>query len=154
MLWAMILGQILRASSFYALESLVRSGRRRSLGITHKFGNDALSYFSERLDPRPTRQAAIQIVRQAKRNKAFHNTAFIGLALDGTTMGRCEQKRCDLCRPWRRSGSDEIAGYRHNLVMLSVVGTGLSLPIDVEPYGKGDSEYAAGQRLLRRTIPN
>jgi hypothetical protein len=37
--------------------------------------------------------------------------------------------------------------------MLSVVGTGLSLPIDVEPYGPDDSEYAAGQRLLQRVIP-
>ena len=136
MLWAIILGQILRAASFHALESLVRSGRRCSLGVTHPFGNDALSYFSERLDPTPTRQAAIQIVRLAKRNKAFQNTARIGLA-----------------RPWRRAGSEQIAGYRHHLVMLSVVGTGLSLPIDVEPYGPGDSEYAAGQRLLRRTIP-
>ena len=152
MLWTILLGQILRASSFHALESLVRSGRRRSLGVTHPFGNDALSYFSERLDPAPTRQAAIQIVRQAKRNKAFQNTTFIGLALDGTTAGRSQQKQCDLCRPWRHSGSDQIAGYRHHLVMLSVVGTGLSLPIDVEPYGPGDSEYAAGQRLLRRTI--
>jgi hypothetical protein len=33
-----------------------------------------------------------------------------------------------------------------------VVGTGLSLPCDGEPYGPGDSEYAAGQRLLRRVI--
>ena len=153
MLWAIILGQILRASSFHALESLVRSGRRRSLGVTHHFGNDALSYFSERLDPTLTRCAAIQIVRQAKRNKAFQNTAFIGLALDGTTTGRCQSKRCPLCRPWRRAGSDQIAGYRHHLVMLSVVGTELSLPIDVEPYGPGNSEYTAGQRLLRRTIP-
>jgi hypothetical protein len=39
------------------------------------------------------------------------------------------------------------------LVMLSVVGTGLCLPSDVEPYGPGDSEYAAAQRLLRRVIP-
>jgi hypothetical protein len=153
MLWAILLGQILRASSFHALESLVRSGRRRSLGVPRKFGNDALCYFSERLDPAPTRRAAIQIVRQAKRNKAFHNTAFIGLALDGTTAGRCQQKHCDLCRPWRGAGSRQIAGYRHHLVMLSVVGTGLSLPIDVEAYGPGDSEYAAGQRLLRRVIP-
>lgn len=153
MLWTILLGQILRASSFHALESLVRSGRRRSLGVSHPFGNDALSYFSERLDPAPTRAAAIQIVRQAKRNKAFQNTTFIGLALDGTTAGRSQQKQCSLCRPWRRPGSQQIAGYRHHLVMLSVVGTGLSLPIDVEPYGPGDSEYAAGQRLLRRTIP-
>jgi len=28
--------------------------------------------------------------------------------------------------------------------------TGLSLPFDAEPYGPGDSEYAAGQRLLAR----
>ena len=37
-------------------------------------------------------------------------------------------------------------------MLISVVGTGLSLPFDVEPYGPGDSEYAAGQRLLRRVI--
>jgi hypothetical protein len=36
--------------------------------------------------------------------------------------------------------------------MVSVVGTGLSLPLDVEPYGPGDSEYSAGQRLLRRAV--
>jgi hypothetical protein len=32
------------------------------------------------------------------------------------------------------------------------VGTGLSLPFDAEPYGPGDSEYAAGQRLLARAV--
>jgi hypothetical protein len=36
------------------------------------------------------------------------------------------------------------------MVSISVVGTGLSLPFDAEPYGPGDSEYAAGQRLLAR----
>jgi hypothetical protein len=34
--------------------------------------------------------------------------------------------------------------------MISVVGTGLTLPFDVEPYGPGDSEYEAGQRAVRR----
>jgi hypothetical protein len=38
--------------------------------------------------------------------------------------------------------------------MISVVGTGLTLPLDVEPYGPGDSEYSAGRRLLRRTAGN
>lgn len=37
-------------------------------------------------------------------------------------------------------------------MLLTVVGTGLTLPIDVEPYGPGDSEYAAAQRLLRRAV--
>ena len=153
MLWAMVLGQILRESSFHALERLVGWARRGSLGVSRKFGDDALGYFTERLDPTPTRRAALQVVRQAKRNKAFQDSPFLGLALDGTTVGRCRQQQCGLCRPWRRSASEPIAGYRHHLVMLSVVGTGLTLPIDVEPFGPGDSEYAAGQRLLRRVIP-
>jgi hypothetical protein len=46
----------------------------------------------------------------------------------------------------------EIVGYRHQATVISVVGTGPSLPFDVEPYGPGDSEYAAGQRLLRRAV--
>jgi Transposase DDE domain len=152
MLWALLLGQILRESSFHALESLVGAARRRRLGISRKFGDDALAYFTERLEAAPTPHAALQIVRQAKRNKALQNCPWIGLALDGTTAGRCREKHCPLCRPFRDS-KEQIVGYRHHLVMLSVVGTGLSLPLDVEPYGPGDSEYAAGQRLLRRVIP-
>ena len=35
-----------------------------------------------------------------------------------------------------------------------MVGTGLTLPVDVEPYGPGDSEYNAGRRLLRRAVGN
>ena len=33
-----------------------------------------------------------------------------------------------------------------------MVGTGLTLPLDVEPYGPEDSEYAASQRLLTRVV--
>lgn len=45
-----------------------------------------------------------------------------------------------------------MVGYRHHRVMISVVGAGLALPFDVEPYGPGDSEYAAGRRLPRRAV--
>ena len=38
--------------------------------------------------------------------------------------------------------------------MVSVVGTGLVLPFDVEPYGPGDSEFNASRRLLRRAVHN
>lgn len=54
-----------------------------------------------------------------------------------------------------RSGTskkEEIVGYGHKLVMVSVTGTGLSLPLDIEPYGPGDSEYSAGQRLVQRAV--
>jgi hypothetical protein len=46
----------------------------------------------------------------------------------------------------------EITGYGHDVVMISVVSAALTLPFDVEPYGPGDSEYSAGQRVLRRSI--
>jgi hypothetical protein len=53
-----------------------------------------------------------------------------------------------------RDQKREILSYHHKLVMLSVVGTGLTLPFDVEPYGPGNSEYNAGRRFLRRAVGN
>lgn len=151
LLWSLLIGQVLRASSFLAVERLVRSSARRALHVSMAFSDDALGYFTERLDPAPTRAALARTLHQAKRNKAFENTGGIGLAVDGTTAGRCVTSTCRLCRPYRNA-DHQIVGYRHHLVLVSVVGTGLSLPFDVEPYGSGDSEYATGQRLLRRAI--
>jgi hypothetical protein len=153
LLWAMLVGQILRECSFAAVEALVCSSARPALGVSRTFGDDALGYFVERADPNVTRMAAVAAIRQAKRNKAFEGSRFIGLALDGTRAGGSEEKICFLCRPTKNK-KEEIIGYHHSAVMLSVVGTGLSLPFDVEPYGPGDSEYTAGQRLLRRAMEN
>ena len=149
LLWALLAGQWLRQTSFFAIEQLVNDAGPRKLGLQTGFGDDALSYFTERLDPVPTRQALIDALHRAKRNKAFENSRSIGLAIDGTTVGRCRESDCDWCRPYRNA-EKQIVGYKHHLVMISVVGAGLSLPFDVEPYGPKDSEYAAGQRLLRR----
>jgi hypothetical protein len=151
--WSMLMGQLLRACSFHSVEALVCSSARSSLKVSVSFGDDALGYFTERLDADSTRQAAVQVLDRAKRNKAFDGAAFIGLAIDGTTSGRGQHQGCWLCRPFRNH-KKEIVGYRHHCVMISVVGTGLSLPFDVEPYGPGDSEYSAGQRLLRRAVQN
>src|SRR5499433_1890661 len=151
LLWALLVGQILRQYSFHALEALVRSAARRNLSLSAAFSDDALGYFTERLDPGPTRQALLSLVRRAKRNKAFEDCYRIGLAMDGTGAGWRTHAGCALCRP-RRNAQKQILGYQHSLVLISVVGTGLSLPFDVEPFGPGDSEYAAGQRLLRRVI--
>jgi hypothetical protein len=119
--------------------------------VFQSFGDDTLSYFTERLDPDRTREALIDTLRRAKRNKAFHNSAFLGLAIDGTSAGRSNTSGCALCRP-QRNAKKEVIGYGHQLATISVVGTGLSLPFDAEPYGPGDSEYAAGQRLLARAV--
>lgn len=153
LLWGLIMGVLLRRAAFAGIEALVCSRARRALEVSQSFGDDALAYFTARLDPAVTRRATVTALRQAKRHKAFDDCRFIGLALDGTGAGRSRQKACPLCRPYRNP-KREIVGYHHKLVMLSVVGTGLTLPLDVEPYGPGDSEYNAARRLLRRTVQN
>jgi len=153
LVWALLMGAWLRRAAFAAIEALVGSPARRALEVSRSFGDDALSYFTERLDPAVTRRALVMAVRQAKRNKAFQDCPFIGLALDGTGAGRSQEPGCEWCRP-HRNQKKEIVGYHHKLVMISVVGTGLTLHLDVEPYGPGDSEYSAGRRLLRRTLAN
>lgn len=153
LLWALLIGQLLRECSYHGVEALVHSSARRALRVSHRFGDDSLAYFTERLDPAATRAAAVTAIRQAKRNKAFDDSRLIGLAVDGTGAGHTREKLCDLCRPFRDK-TKKIVGYGHQFVMITIVGTGLSLPFDIEPYGPGDSEYAAGQRLVRRAIGN
>ena len=151
LLWSILIGCLLRQSAFRAIEAWVRSSARRALRVSRTFGDDALRYFTERLSPVPTRAALASVLRRAKRNKAFEGCRFVGLALDGTAGGRRRESKvsCGLCRPFHNAAR-EVVGYRHHLVLAAVVGGPLTLPVDVEPYGPGDSEYAAGQRLLRR----
>ena len=151
LLWSILLGCLLRQSAFRAIEAWVSSSARRALRVSRAFSDDTLRYFTERLSAAPTRAALASVLQRAKRNKAFEACRFVGLVLDGTTGGRRRkaQPSCGLCRPYRNAAR-EIVGYRHHLVLAVVVGGSLTLPVDVEPYGPGDSEYAAGQRLLRR----
>ena len=151
LLRGLLVARLLREVSFAAIEALVGSPARRGMGVRRSFGDDALGYFSERLDVERLRMTVAALVRQAKRNKAFEGSRWIGLALDGTGAGGSRERKCKWCRPIRNQ-KKEITGYGHKLVMVSVVGAGLSLPFDVEPYGPGDSEYSAGQRLLRRGV--
>jgi len=151
LLWSLLMGRWLRQGSYHAVEFLVRSQARLALGIARRFGDDALAYFTERVDPGAMRSALAGVVRRAKRNKAFDPRRWIGLALDGTGAGRSRQRRCRLCRP-RRDQRGQRRGYGHNLCLLSVVGAGLTLPVDVEPYRRGEGELTAGLRLVQRAV--
>ena len=151
LLWALIIGHVLREGAYHAIETLVRSAARRAVGVCQRFGDDTLSYFTERLDRERMRQALAQVLRRAKRNKTFENTRLIGLALDGTGAARSVLARCSLCRPIYGADS-EVVGHNHRFSLVSVVGTGFTLPFDVEPYGPGDSELGASRRLLARAV--
>ena len=151
LVWALVVGQVLRECSFHGVEALVRSPARRALRIARGFGDDTLAYFTERLDPGPTRRALGATVRRAKRNKALGPSRWVGVAIDGTGAGRCQTAGCALCHPVRDARA-QVSGYGHHFTLISVVGAGLALPFDVEPYGPGECEYVAGQRLLRRAV--
>jgi len=151
LLWALLISRLLREPSFHAVEQLVHSSVCRALCVSASFGDDALGYFTERLNAAGTRAALLGAIRLAKRNKVFDNCRFLGLAIDGTSAGRSRKPDCGLCRPFRNANK-EVTGYRHHFTAITVVGAGLSLPLDLEPYGPGDSEYAAGQRLVARVV--
>jgi hypothetical protein len=147
-----VIGHILRVTSFLRLEWLAHSPVCAELGLEGPFGDDTLAYCTARMDPEVTRLALVHALHQAKRNKAFENSRFIGLAVDGTGAGHTYKEPCLLCDPVK-DAKGEVHGHLHHFVLISVVGvSGLTLPVDVEPYGPGDSEYAAAQRLLRRVV--
>lgn len=118
-------------------------------GAVKPTGDDALAYVTERVDPAVIRQQMAATLKLAKCNKAFEETAFLGLAIDGTGAGRAIREPCSLCHPIKDAQGKTVSQL-HHFVMISVVGTGITLPFDVEPYGPGDSEYAGGKRLLKR----
>jgi hypothetical protein len=150
LLWALVAGHVLRDHSHRGVEALVEPCPS-SIGVGRSFGDDTLAYFTERLSPERLRQALNGLLRRAKRNKAFAGGRLIGLALDGSQGGGSSEKRCPWCVPCVND-KNEVTGYRHHFSMISVVGTGLSLPFDVEPYGPGGCESTASTCLLQRAI--
>ncbi|MGA3329017.1 MAG: hypothetical protein ABSF45_31605 [Terriglobia bacterium] len=112
LLWALLMGAWLRRTAFAGIEALVCSQARRALDVSQSFGDDALGYFTARLDPAVTRRAIVTALRQAKRHKAFDDCRFIGLALDGSSAGRSRKKVCKLSDQCGGNGSDVAFGCR------------------------------------------
>jgi hypothetical protein len=69
LLWTLLLGVLLRRATFAGMEALVRSSARRALDVSQRFGDDALGYFTERLDPAVTRLATVTAVRHPPRDR-------------------------------------------------------------------------------------
>jgi hypothetical protein len=147
--WAIVICVALRKSTFLAIERTVRSTLLKSLPISRRFSDDTLHYFCERVDVEATRAALIDVLRWAKRGKAFDRSLRIGWAIDGVTSGHSVQRCCPMCRPVVNDAG-RIIGYHHSAAVISLVGVDMTLPFDTEPYGPADSEYDAGKRLLVR----
>ncbi len=72
------------------------SPARPGLGVGAAFGDDALAYFTARLDPESTRAALGSDIHHAKRNVTY--------------------------------GEGATHGHSHHCALLTVVGTGITLP--------------------------
>jgi hypothetical protein len=151
LVWSQVICQILREPTFSGVEGMVRSSARASINVGRGFSDDTLSYFDERMDPEPTRKALASTVKAARKNKAFSGSGLIGLAIDGTGAGHTAKGGCELCHPVH-DPDGKGHGFIHHLCLATIVGTGNTLPLDVEPYGPGGSEYTAGQRLVERVV--
>lgn len=136
LVWALLASKILRVWAHAATEHLVGEVAG-ALGVGGSFSDDALGYFTERLDVAPLRQSLLEVLRWAKRSKVFERSVRLGLALDGSGVGHFKDQRCPLCHA-NKNAKDAVTGYGHKLVGASVVGSGLSLPLDVEYYLPGD----------------
>lgn len=150
LLWSFLIGTLLRRNAFHALEALAHSAARQNLKIPRKFGDDTLGYFTQRLAPAPLRQALLSVLRQAKRNKAFDRTFWIGLILDGTGAARSSRRGCGYCLPIRSQG--HLLGYNHKFSLACLTAGGLVLPADVELHRPGGGELEASRSLLRRLV--
>ena len=115
--WALLIGSILRINSANRLEWLVRSADPKELGLDRSFGDDAVRYFTERVDPEVIRRQAADMLKLAKSNKVFEESAFIGLAIDGTAAGDTTKEPCPFCHPinLRKAVELQMATYPQRL---------------------------------------
>ena len=62
------------------MEWLANFGHRKDLGVTRKFGDDALAYFTERVDTEVICHRSAETLKLVKCNKVFEEAAYIELA--------------------------------------------------------------------------
>ena len=56
-IWALLIGQIVRRSSYHGVEELVRSPARSALEVSRRFSEDSLGYCTEKLQAAKLRAA-------------------------------------------------------------------------------------------------
>src|ERR1700745_4465437 len=78
LLWALLLGQLLRECTFHGVESLVRISGCRALLVSRIFSDDTLGYFTERLDVGRCREALLGVLRRDKANKGLEKRRLFG----------------------------------------------------------------------------
>jgi len=145
----------LRLGSFNALEQQFRIPQRWDPWVgALKPSADTLGYALERYDPDPIRRMLTRIGQQAKRKKAlrrlYPDAYWVG-ALDGVETLKSRKRHClTCCTREIEVGGQTVTEYYHRDVVLQLVGVLPAFPLDQEAVLPGETETAAGLRLLER----
>lgn len=148
----------LRLGSLNALEQKFRDKKRRKkwerlLGDRPPSA-EAVGYFAERVDCDSLRLVLVFLYLCLQRNrhiKKFRIHGRLVLALDGHELFssyRLHCKKC--CQRTLKTKNGERAQFYHRIVVASLIGGPIPLPLDVEEVRPGEDEIAAAARLLER----
>ena len=112
--WSVGMGRILRVTSFLRLEWLVHSSARPGLGVKAPFGDDALAYCTERMDPEATRLALAAALRLLERA-----VAHLGPRFADYLVGDSAYATAPFLHATQAAGLPVVARLKENLPTLA-----------------------------------
>jgi hypothetical protein len=115
---------------------------------------EAIGYYAERVDCDSLRTVLflLYVLLQRKRHiKKFRIHGRLVLALDGHELFSSYCLDCnDCCKRTVKTKHGEYTQFYHRIVVASLVGGPIPLPLDAEEVRPGEDEIAAAARLLER----
>jgi len=149
---------VLRLGSLNALEEKFRDRQRRRKWEKLLGGRppsaEAVGYYAERVDVDSLRLVLLFLYVCLQRNRQIGKFRIQGrlvLALDGHELFSSYRRSCDhCCQRTIKTKQGELLQFYHRIVVASLVGGPIPLPLDVEEVRPGEDEIAAAVRLLER----
>jgi len=149
---------VLRLGGLNALEEEFREKQRRKkwkklLGDRPPSA-EAIGYYAERLDCDSLRSVLIFLYTCLQRKRHIRKFRIHGrlvLAVDGHELFCSYRLNCnDCCQRTLTTKQGERLQFYHRIVVASLVGGPIPLPLDAEEVRPGEDEIAAAVRLLER----
>lgn len=145
-------------TSLNAFEPSLRHRRLAGLLGDHRPSVDTIARVYSQMDPEPLRAMLVALAHRLKRNKLFELSPQLPLrfaAVDGHEFFASYHRCCEECseRTVQVQGESKTQ-YYHRGVFVSLVGYEVALVLDVEFCRKGEGEWPAALRLLRRVFSN
>lgn len=160
LLLCLVLGEVLRVSSY--LDLAKQTKRRRWRHLIHwsePISHDSFEYVAERFYLEDLREVLASINQQLKANKALESCKINGLlflSLDANEHFHSRSRCCPCCCQRQIEQTDAqghkqtVTEYYHRYVYAQINGTKINALLDVEPIRPGEGEAQAALRLLGR----